>query len=308
MLSRRQFGFATTGLMLAQGRSFVFAQDAVFSSDVQVVNLLATVRTKKGEIVRDLNQDDFTLLENGHPQTIRYFARDTDLPLTIGLLIDTSMSQLRMLPAERSASGRFLDQILRVKKDQVFIDQFDISVQTRQRLTGSWFDLTAALATVDTPTRKQLQSDPYRGTLLYDAVVQASEDVMAKQTGRKALILMTDGVDYGSEGTMLDAIEAANRAGTLVYSILFSDEGGDGKSVLSSLAKETGGGFYEVSKRQPIDRIFDMIQEDLRSQYNLGFVTDHPTEVSEFRRLQLTVKRPGLIVQSRDRYWAGGHS
>lgn len=306
MQTRRQFVYSAAGLALAGIRAA--AQEPVFSSNVQVVNILATVRTKKGEIVRDLAQDDFTLLEDARPQKIQYFARDTDLPLTLGLLIDTSMSQLRLLPAERSASGRFLDQVLRVKKDQVFISQFDITVQTRQRLTSSWFDLTDALAQVDTPTRKQLESDPYRGTLLYDAVQQASEDVMAKQTGRKALIVMTDGVDYGSEGTLLDAIEAAHRADTLVYSILFSDEGGDGKSVLSSMAKETGGAFYQVSKKQPLDRIFDMIQEDLRSQYNLGFVSDRPTEVSQFRRLQLTVKRPGLVVQARDRYWAGGHS
>ena len=306
MHSRRQFLVSATGLALAGLRAS--AQEPVFSTNVQVVNILATVRTKKGEIVRDLTQDDFVLLEDGRPQKIQYFTRDTDLPLTIGLLVDTSMSQVRLLPAERSASGRFLDQILRVKKDQVFISQFDITVQTRQRLTNSWFDLTDALAQVDTPTRKQLESDPYRGTLLYDAVVQASEDVMAKQTGRKALVIMTDGVDYGSEGTLLDAIEAAHRASTLVYSIYFSDEGGDGKSVLSSMAKETGGAFYEVSKKQTLDRIFDMIQEDLRSQYSLGFVSDRPTEVSQFRKLQLTVKRPGLVIQARDRYWAGGHS
>ncbi|HYA17753.1 MAG TPA: VWA domain-containing protein [Bryobacteraceae bacterium] len=306
MHSRRQFLVSAAGLALAGLRAS--AQEPVFSTNVQVVNILATVRTRKGEIVRDLTQDDFVLLEDGRPQKIQYFTRDTDLPLTIGLLVDTSMSQVRLLPAERSASGRFLDQILRVKKDQVFISQFDITVQTRQRLTNSWFDLTDALAQVDTPTRKQLESDPYRGTLLYDAVVQASEDVMAKQTGRKALVIMTDGVDYGSEGTLLDSIEAAHRASTLVYSIYFSDEGGDGKSVLSSMAKETGGAFYEVSKKQTLDRIFDMIQEDLRSQYSLGFVSDRPTEVSQFRKLQLTVKRPGLVVQARDRYWAGGHS
>ena len=302
MYSRREF----VGFLAAS--ALAKAQEPVFSLDVRVVNILATVRTKKGEIVRDLAQDDFTLVENGRPQAIRYFSRDSDLPLTLGLLVDTSMSQVKLLPAERAASGRFLDQVLREKKDRVFIAQFDMTVQTRQPLTSSWRDLTASLAWVDTPTRSQLRSDPWHGTLLYDAVVQASEDVMSKQTGRKALIVLTDGVDHGSEGTELDAIEAAHRARTMVYSILFSDEGSEGKGVLISLARETGGGFFEVSKKQPIDRIFDMIQEDLRSEYSLGFVSDRPTEVSEFRRLQLTVKRPGLVVQSRERYWAGGHS
>jgi VWFA-related protein len=306
MQSRRQFVYSAASLLLARARAA--GQDPTFSLDVGVVNVLATIRTKKGEIVNDLAKDDFTLLENGRPQTIRYFARDSDLPLTIGLLVDTSMSQLRVLPAERAASLRFLDQVLRENKDKVFVSQFDITVQMRQPLTSSRSDLSTSLSYVDTPTRRQLQSDPWRGTLLYDAVVQASEDVMRKQTGRKALILLTDGVDYGSEAEIPQAIEAAHRADTLIYSILFSDEGGDGKSVLTRLAKETGGDFYEVSKRQTIDHIFDMLQEDLRSQYSLGFVSDHPTEVSEFRRLQLTVKRPNLVVQSRDRYWAGGHT
>ncbi len=297
--SRREFLAFAASVAVARG------QEPVFSTDVRVVNLLATVRTKNGQIVRDLGQGDFTLLENGRPQTISYFARESDLPITIGLLVDTSMSQVRVLPAERAASLRFLDQVLRENKDHVFMSQFDITVATRQALTSSRAELSTSLSYVDTPTRKQLQSDPYRGTLLYDAVLQAAEDTMRKQTGRKAVIVLTDGVDYGSEATLAEAIEAAERAETMVYSILFSDEGGDGRGVLSRLAKETGGGYFEVSRKLPIDRIFDVIQEDLRSQYSLGFVSDRPTEVSEFRKLQVTVKRPGLAVQTRERYWAG---
>ena len=136
-------------LTASRGRAQGQAQQddgAVFSSDVQVVNLLATVRTKKSEIVRDLNKDDFSLLEDGRPQTIKYFARESDLPLTIGLMVDTSMSQVHVLDAERGASFRFLDEVLRENKDHVFIMQFDLSVQTRQALTGSRRDLSQALA------------------------------------------------------------------------------------------------------------------------------------------------------------------
>jgi VWFA-related protein len=161
---------------------------------------------------------------------------------------------------------------------------------------------------VDTPTRNQLRSGLGDGTLLYDAVIGASEEFMKSRTGRKALIVLSDGVDNYSEATLADSIEAAHRADTLVYSILFSDsgfsDGRDGKGVLARLAKETGGEIYEVSKKLSIDRIFDLIQEDLRSQYSLGYVSDRPPAVSEFRKIQLTVKRPGLVVQSRDRYWA----
>jgi len=134
--SRRQFAFSAASAILA-ARQARAQDEPVFSSDVQVVNLLATVRNKKSEIVRDLEKDDFSLLEDGRPQAIRYFSRESNLPLTIGLMVDTSMSQVHVLDAERGASFRFLDQVLRENKDHVFIMQFDLTVQTRQPLTGS---------------------------------------------------------------------------------------------------------------------------------------------------------------------------
>jgi VWFA-related protein len=224
-------------------------------------------------------------------------------------MVDTSMSQQRVLDAERGASFRFLDQVLRENKDQVFIVQFDGTVRTAQSLTSSRAKLDNSLTYVDTPTRQQLRSGLGDGTLLYDAVINASDEFMKSRTGRKALIVLSDGVDNDSEATLADSIEAAHRADTLVYSIEFSDPsfpsfGRDGKGVLMRLAKETGGEFFEVSKKLDIDRIYALIQEDLRSQYSLGYVPDHPATVSEFRKIQLTVKRPGLVVQSRDRYWA----
>jgi VWFA-related protein len=310
-LSRRIFLCVSAAVAVRYARAQ--EQDAVFSSDVRVVNLLAAVRDKKGQIVRDLTKDDFSLLENGRSQAIRYFSRESDLPLTLGLMVDTSMSQARVLDAERGASFRFIDQVLRENKDQVFIVQFDGRVKTAQNLTSSRAKLNESLTFVDTPTRKELQNGIGDGTLLYDAVVSASGEFMKSRAGRKALIVLSDGVDYGSDASVADAIDAAHKADTLIYSILFSDsgfpsDGRDGKSVLTQLAKETGGEIYEVSKKLSIDRIFDLIQEDLRSQYSLGYVSDRPATVSEFRKLQLAVKRPGLIVQSRDKYWAeAGH-
>jgi len=307
-LTRRSF-FSLSAAAVAVRLARAQDREPIFSSDVRVVNLLAAVRDKKGQIVRDLTKDDFSLLESGRPQTIRYFSRESDLPLTLGLMVDTSMSQQRVLDAERGASFRFIDQVLRENKDQVFIVQFDGTVRTAQSLTSSRARLENSLTYVDTPSRNQLRSGLGDGTLLYDAVVNASEEFMKSRTGRKALIVLSDGVDNYSEATLADSIEAAHRADTLVYSILFSDsgfpsDGRDGKGVLARLAKETGGEIYEVSKKLSIDRIFDLIQEDLRSQYSLGYVSDRPPVVSEFRKIQLTVKRPGLVVQSRDRYWA----
>lgn len=308
--SRREWFVSVGGTLLA-GR-YSFGQDQpTFSTEVKVVNVFATVREKNGEIVRGLNKQDFTLLENGKPQMIRYFSQDSDLPLTIGLLVDTSLSQVRVLEDERGASYRFLDQVLREKKDQAVIVQFDQAVVIRQGLTTSHKDLQDTLSLLDAPTAEQARGGS--GTLLYDAVRTASIKIMRSQQGRKAFIVLTDGVDFGSEVSLTDSIEAAQRSGTLVYCILFSDEsyygghfalGPNGKSVLKRLSSETGGGYFEVSKTHSIEQIYKAIEDELRSQYSLGFVSDQPVQSSEFRKLSLKTNRKGLVVQATDRYYA----
>jgi VWFA-related protein len=287
------------------------AQDPVFSTDVKVVNVLATVRNKTGALVGDLSQDDFLLAEDGRPQTIRYFARESNLPLTLGLMVDTSGSQRRVLDAERGACLHFLDQVVREKKDQVFIMQFDTVVQVRQALTSSVGKLDDALAYVDSETMNQVRMRNGGGTLLYDAVLKASEDIMQKQTGRKALIVLSDGVDFGSGGSVQESVETAQRADTLIYSILYSDSGAyggfggpDGKHVLQQLSKETGGSFFEVTKKQPVDKIFEILEEELRTQYSIGYSSDKPVSISEFRTIELTAKQKNLVVQTRHQYWA----
>jgi VWFA-related protein len=308
VVSRRQFAIQATTLLGAGSR--LCAQDATFSTSVKVVNVLASVRTKKGEIVRDLNKDDFSVTENGRSQTLRYFARESDLPLTLGLMVDTSMSQRRVLDAERQASFRFLEQVLRDGRDQVFIMQFDISIQVRQQLTSSFAKLNDALSQVDLPDRQTLSIGANRGTALYDSIAQASRDIMQNQSNRKAVILLTDGVDVGSEASLGDAIDAAQRADVIVYSILFADAGAygfgapDGGRPLRRISQDTGGGFFEVSKKHGIDPIFALIESELRSQYSMGYVSDVPVRISEFRKIQVVTKQKDLVVQARDRYWA----
>ena len=309
-ISRRGVLLGAAGFFgLRAGR----AQDTpTFSTEIKVVNILATVRNKAGALNSSLNQDDFVLAEDGRPQAIRYFARESDLPLTLGLLVDTSGSQRKVMAAERGASMRFLDSVIRDNKDQVFIMQFDSAVQMRQSLTYSVGQLEDALAYVDTETMRQLRIQHGGGTLLYDAVARASDDVMKKQNGRKALIILSDGVDIGSYGTLKDAIEAALRADTLIYSILYSDSGAygifgggaDGRHVLQTLSNETGGTFFEVTKKQPLDEVFRILEAELRTQYNIGYVSDKPATISGFRAIQLTVKQKGLTVQARRQYWA----
>ncbi|MGH9537468.1 MAG: VWA domain-containing protein [Terriglobales bacterium] len=225
------------------------------SVQVKVVNVLATVRDKHGKIINNLGKDDFTLSEDGRPQSIRYFSRETDIPLTLGLLVDTSMSQRRVLGEEREASQSFLAQMLREDEDKAFVIHFDREVELLQDLTASHEKLRAALESLETPQFSRTSggnspgggggSGPGSGrhhgggTLLYDAVYLASDELTAKQQGRKALIVLSDGVDMGSKENLDEAIESAQRANTVVYSILFKDDeaygngGGFGRTGIS---------------------------------------------------------------------------
>jgi VWFA-related protein len=323
-------------------------QPPTVSVEVKVVNVLATVRNKHGEVIRNLTKDDFELAEDGRPQAIRYFSQETDLPLTLGLLVDTSLSQRRVIGQERSASATFLDQVLRVDKDKAFVIHFDREVELLQDLTSSRAKLQAALDALETPgfAREDPEgsqgsaSGTHRGsvgggTLLYDAVYLASNELMKKQAGRKALLVLSDGVDRGSKESLASAIEAAQRADTLVYSILFTDEQGygypggyggrggggmgrhgggrgrypqearpDGKKILERISKETGGSLFQVSKKQPIEDIYDHIEEELRNQYSLGYSPDRANPGPGYHKITLTTKRKGLIVQARDGYYA----
>jgi len=324
------------------------------SVNVKVVNVLGSVRNKHGEIVRNLTKDDFELEEDGRPQTIGYFSRESDLPLTLGLLVDTSGSQRRVLDQERSASSTFLDQVLRVDKDKAFLIHFDREVELLQDLTSSRQKLEAALALIQSPQLHRFDqegggdsgnspgSSPGSGrhggggggTHLYDAVFLASNELMGKQQGRKALIVLSDGVDRGSKETLASAVEAAQRANTLVYSILFADEhpygggyggrgmggmgrrgGGwpgrypqqerpDGKKILDQISKQTGGRLFEVSKKLPIEQIYTQIQDELRNQYNLGYTPNPPDAGAGYHKIHLTTKQKDLIVQARDGYYS----
>ena len=324
-----------------------------FSAAVKVVNLFANVRNKAGAIVKDLTKDDFLLDEDGRAQEIRYFSQESDLPLTLGLLVDTSGSQRRLIEEERAASYRFFEQVLRPEKDVAFVIHFDFDVELLQDITSSRRLLEKALENLEAPAQqRQQQRQPTQqpmpfpfpggggrrgrggrggpagggggrggGTVLYDAVLLAADELMRKQSGRKALVLLTDGVDTGSKVSLSSAVEAAQRADTLVYSILFEDPemygGGigmgrigrvpmntpNGKRVLEQISRETGGRLFEVSKKQPLAKVYDEIDEDLRHQYSLGYSPDRTDTAGAYHRIRLTTKQKGLIVQTREGYY-----
>jgi len=218
--------------------------------DARLVNLPVVVRDKKGALVQNLTKDDFTLQVDGHPQTIRYFDIDKNLPLTLGLLVDTSFSQRDVIDEERTASSAFLDQMLTTPKDQAFVIQFARQVELLQDLTSSRPKLQASLKEIDTPSRSSgdpndsgTDSEGRRirtgGTALYDATFLASDELMSKQKGRKALIVLSDGVDNGSKETLTKALEAAQRADTVIYAIYFKGKENQGSSGFPS----HGGGY-----------------------------------------------------------------
>jgi VWFA-related protein len=287
------------------------AQDPKFSTDVSVVTVLATVRDRDGHIVKDLGREDFQLQEDAKPQTISYFSRESNLPLTIGLLVDTSRSQIRVMERERTATYKFLDQVLREDKDRAFVAHFDTRVEILQGLTSSRKELDDALARLAIPGEA--------ATLIYEAIRQTSESPMRPQPGRKAFILLSDGVAFRDHTSIGTAIEFAQRADTMIFSILFAGPlrlagpGGigmqaairqHGKSVMQRLARETGGAFYEVSAHNSIEQIYAAIEDTLRNQYSIGFTPQSPGKSGQYHKIKLTARKPGLIVQTRDGYYS----
>jgi len=326
---------------------------------VKTVDVAAIVRDKHGKIVPDLTQDAFALEEDGRPQTINYFAKESDLPLRLGLLVDTSLSQRRVLDQERKASYGFVDHLLREHKDLASVFNFDREVQLLQDFTDSRPKLQAAFESLTIPQSSanggsggangnggggggygggQGNGGGHShggGTLLYDAVFLASDEVMSKQKGRKAIIVLSDGVDHGSKETLSEALEAAQRSDTVIYSILFKDEdennfghgggggfggyggqrGGqrrrppqedrvDGKKILTELSQKSGGKMFEVSKKETVEKIYAQIEEELRNQYRLGYTPDKGAEAG-YHKILLTTRNKDLIVQARDGYYGG---
>jgi VWFA-related protein len=287
-------------------------QHVSFSTDVKVVTLLATVHDSSGAIIKNLTKDDFRVEEDGRQQTIRYFSRESDLPLTIGLLVDTSRSMHSVFEPERLASNRFFEQVLREDRDRAAVVRFDISVQVLQGLTSSRERLGAALA--------GLSEERRISTLLYDAIHQAADELMRPQQGRRAFILLSDGRDVGSHTSLSHAIEFAQRADTIIYSVLFAHRlrwsrgsgtgvrsGGRnaerGPKTMERLARETGGEYFQVSGENSIDSIYARIEEDLRNQYSIGYTPDRPGSDVKYRKVKLTTTQKGAIVRTRDGYF-----
>jgi VWFA-related protein len=291
---------------------------APISVDVDVVNLYCAVRTKQNALISNLNKGDFNLAEDGAQQTIKYFTRETDLPLTIGLLVDVSNSQGNLIEVERRAAGSFFTSVLQ-KKDVAFLISFGADSELLQDITGSPRLLQDGLGRMKlnggfsglnagpVPT----MSKP-RGTVLFDAVYLAATDMLAKEVGRKAIVLITDGEDQGSRETERAAIEAAQKSDSIIYSIYYVDRqfyggfgvGTSGDGVLKHMAEETGGRMFQVDRKNTLDNIFEQIQQEMRTQYAIGYTPTNGKKDGSFRKIDLRTSNKDLKVQVRKGYYA----
>ena len=292
--------------------------------NVGVVQLFFNVKDKKGGLIPNLTKDNFEIYEDGKPQTVKYFAAESNLPLTLGILIDASGSQARVLDMEKEVGGSFLGQIL-TEKDMAFVLSFDVNVDLLQDFTNSVSRLKSALNSAKINTGgggggiPGMGGGPVptavpKGTLLYDAVYLASHDELGQQVGRKAMILLTDGEDQGSQLKIKDAMEAAQKSDSIVYVLLCADRGFygfggySGQGEMKKLTQETGGRVIEVgNKLDKLRDAFDQIAHELRSQYNLGYVPTNSVKDGTFRKVEIRPKGADYRVQARSGYYAVEH-
>lgn len=287
--------------------------DEVIRVDVDIVNVLCNVRDKRGGLVGNLDKDAFTVFEDGKKQDIKYFTRETNLPLTIGLLVDVSLSQQNLIQVEKNASLEFFSRVLR-KEDLAFIISFGADAELLQDYTNSQKLLRSALdglrvnAGVGGLHPGPVPSQP-RGTILFDTVFLAASDQLRSQVGRKAIIVITDGVDMGSRYTRERAIEAAQKTDAIIYGIHYVDYaayGGFGASDgdLKRMAENTGGRVFHIDRGMPLQEAYRQIEQEMRSQYAIGFVPSNPNKDGAFRKLEIKMANKDLKVQARKGYYA----
>jgi VWFA-related protein len=313
------------GLSLAlAGTVVVLAQDDnTIRLDVNLVSIFASVRGKNNALISNLEKSDFKIYEDAKEQQIKNFTRETDLPLTLGLLVDTSSSQERLIDTEQRAASQFFSKVIR-EKDQAFLIQFGAEAELLQDLTNSTRSLQKGLQQLrlsvpvgglhpgPVPTMQN-----QAGTILYDAVYLAANDELKREVGRKAIILITDGVDTGSKITRDKAIEAAQKGDVIIYSIFYQDRqaygggfgtvslgGGGGEGELRRMSSETGGQVFHVDRNHSLDDIFKELQDEMRSQYAITYQPPSPKRDGTYHKIDIKLANKDYKPQARKGYYA----
>jgi len=294
------------------------SEPPTFKADVNVVNVLCTVRNKQNGLVGSLEKRDFTIFEDGKQQEITDFTRETDVPLTIALLVDVSESQERLIDTERRAAYEFFSKVLR-KKDEAFLISFGAEAELLQDSTNSPRLLQDGLNQLHLSVPVGgLHPGPVptmhnqAGTILYDAVYLAADEKLKGDVGRKAIVVITDGVDTGSKKTREQGIEAAQRADSIIYSIFYQDiaaygpfgGGGGGEAELRRMSTDTGGRVFKVDRHYTLDDVFRDLQEEMRSQYSISYTSTNTKRDGSFRKLDVRVANKDFKVQARKGYYA----
>ncbi len=287
--------------------------ESTIRRQVNLVNVFATVRDKSKRIVTDLKQEDFRVFEDNREEKIAFFSRESALPITLGLMIDTSGSEQNRLPAEQEAASRFLRRVMR-KGDEAMVISFDLDVDLLSDFTEDRAQLERAIHRARigavgsggpvTPGPLPSSSAP-NGTHFYDAIYLACTDRLVSEAGRKALVIITDAEDFGSKLRLEEAIEAAQRTDTVVHILLVRDPGqGSRPDIAKKIAEETGGRMIEVSSEKRLEEAFDQISDELRSQYTLGYYPSNPKHDGGYRKFKIEMANKDLKVLARRGYYA----
>ncbi len=286
------------------------APPAQIRVQVNLVNLFATVRDRHKAIVTGLKQDDFQVYEDGQLQKITNFSAVSDLPITLGILIDTSGSESYTLPAEKQAASQFLRRVMR-KGDLSMVMSFDTDVDLLADFTADHGRLDRAInrAEINAPgsasiiAQGPLPTSGSGGTDFYDAIYLAAHDKLAGEAGRKAIVVLTDAEDTGSKTSLQDAIETAQRTDTVIHILLVAADGGD-RDVAKKLTEETGGRMIVVRSQKNLEQAFDQISEELRNQYTIGYVPTNKTHDGSYRKIEVKMKNKDYSALTRRGYYA----
>jgi VWFA-related protein len=314
--TKKLLAFSAAACLLAVFLPRLFAQQIeqgqTLKATVNLVNLYVTVRDHHKRIVTNLTKDDFRVFEDNQPQKIAFFSKEVTLPLTIGLLLDTSGSEQNMLYAIQDAGSRFLNRVMR-KGDEAMVISFDTDVNLMADFTEDRADLDRAIhrTRINAPMQGgMINPGPFpagnvTGTALYDAIYLACHDELASEAGRKAIIIVTDAEDEGSKTSLDQAVEAAQRTDTVIHIILVYDPRyGANMGAAKKLTEETGGRVIIANSNKKLEEAFDEISEELRSQYTVGYYPTNTAHDGKFRKVKVEMVDKDYKALTRKGYYA----